>query len=90
MDVCIEFNVSAIQLLQIDFAEKFASRVKNSGLPPHALGLEITESSIAFGRERSTREKLEAVRGAGMSIYIDDFGTGYSSFTYLRIWRPNG
>lgn len=84
MDVCIEFNVSAIQLLQIDFAEKFASRVKNSGLPPHALGLEITESSIAFGRERSTREKLEAVRGAGMSIYIDDFGTGYSSFTYLK------
>ncbi|WP_455598907.1 bifunctional diguanylate cyclase/phosphodiesterase [Cloacibacillus sp.] len=84
MDVCIEFNVSAIQLLQIDFAEKFASRVKNSGLPPHALGLEITESSIAFGREASTREKLEAVRGAGMSIYIDDFGTGYSSFTYLK------
>lgn len=84
MDVCIEFNVSAIQLLQIDFADKFASRVKNSGLPPHALGLEITESSIAFGREKSTREKLEAVRGAGMSIYIDDFGTGYSSFAYLK------
>jgi diguanylate cyclase (GGDEF)-like protein/PAS domain S-box-containing protein len=53
-----------------------------SGLPPEALELEITEN-IALGREAGTLSSLTALRARGVGIAFDDFGTGYASLSYL-------
>jgi len=53
-----------------------------SGLPPEALELEITEN-IALGREEGTLSPLKALRAKGVGIAFDDFGTGYASLSYL-------
>jgi diguanylate cyclase (GGDEF)-like protein len=53
-----------------------------SGLPPEALELEITEN-IALGREEGTLSPLKALRAKGIGIAFDDFGTGYASLSYL-------
>lgn len=56
--------------------------LSESGLPPEALELEITEN-IALGREDGTLSSLRALRAQGISIALDDFGTGYASLSYL-------
>jgi diguanylate cyclase (GGDEF)-like protein/PAS domain S-box-containing protein len=53
-----------------------------SGLPPDALELEITEN-IALGREDGTLSQLKELRARGVGIAFDDFGTGYASLSYL-------
>ena len=52
--------------------------LSESGLPPEALELEITEN-IALGREEGTLAPLKALRAKGIGIAFDDFGTGYAS-----------
>ena len=54
----------------------------HSGIEPHRLELEVTESSILDNIARAT-EILQALRKLGVSIALDDFGTGYSSLSYL-------
>jgi diguanylate cyclase (GGDEF)-like protein len=56
--------------------------LSESGLPPDALELEITEN-IALGREEGTLAPLKALRARGVGIAFDDFGTGYASLSYL-------
>ena len=56
--------------------------LSESGLPPEALELEITEN-IALGREDGTLSPLKALRAKGVGIAFDDFGTGYASLSYL-------
>jgi len=56
--------------------------LSESGLPPEALELEITEN-IALGREEGTLSPLKALRAKGIGIAFDDFGTGYASLSYL-------
>jgi diguanylate cyclase (GGDEF)-like protein/PAS domain S-box-containing protein len=56
--------------------------LSDSGLPPEALELEITEN-IALGREDGTLSALKALRSRGVGIAFDDFGTGYASLSYL-------
>ena len=56
--------------------------LSESGLPPEALELEITEN-IALGREDGTLSPLKELRARGVGIAIDDFGTGYASLSYL-------
>ena len=57
--------------------------VEISGLAPHRLEVEITESTILHDLP-STRQTLRAIRAMGVRISLDDFGTGYSSLSYLR------
>jgi EAL domain-containing protein (putative c-di-GMP-specific phosphodiesterase class I) len=54
----------------------------NTGLPPHRLEAEITESALVEDLE-STRHAIQTLRNAGVRIVIDDFGTGYSSLYHL-------
>jgi EAL domain-containing protein (putative c-di-GMP-specific phosphodiesterase class I) len=54
-----------------------------TGLEPHLLSLEITETTIMADAEAAA-ETLRAIRALGVRLAIDDFGTGYSSLTYLR------
>jgi len=78
----IAVNVSAIQLRQADFVRVVRDSLEATGVGPHGLDLEITESLIIKDIEGNI-EKLRAVRDMGVNIAIDDFGTGYSSLSYI-------
>ncbi len=83
LDVCISVNVSAVQFRQTDFVQVVECALKDSGLPPEKLELELTESVVMQGAEPAL-EKLRLLDALGVKVAIDDFGTGYSSLSYLR------
>lgn len=78
----VAVNVSSIQLRKADFVDMVRDVVRQSGVDPSALEIELTESLIMEDIEANI-EKLRALREMGVSISIDDFGTGYSSLRYL-------
>jgi diguanylate cyclase (GGDEF)-like protein/PAS domain S-box-containing protein len=78
----IAVNVSPRQLRQRDIVQTIAAVLRDTGLPPERLELEITEGMIMDDLHGSI-EQLEQLRALGVSIAIDDFGTGYSSLGYL-------
>lgn len=75
-------NLSARQILQSGLIEEVAEILKETGLAPHNLNLEITESVI-MGEAQTNAKILEGLKGLGVKLAIDDFGTGYSSLSYL-------
>jgi diguanylate cyclase (GGDEF)-like protein/PAS domain S-box-containing protein len=81
--VTVSINVSAMQFHQSDFVEIVASVLKISGLAPHLLELELTESILVQDIDE-TLERLHALAALGVVMSIDDFGTGYSSLAYLK------
>ena len=76
-------NVSAHQFTNNDFLENVQSVLRQSGLAPHRLELELTET-VLLKNIASTTTTLHALRAIGVKIAIDDFGTGYSSLSYLK------
>ncbi len=82
-DLTMAVNVSVPQLLRGDFSEIVRRVLVDTGVPPHALELELTESVLMANAEQ-TSAKLQALREMGVSLAIDDFGTGYSSLAYLK------
>lgn len=78
----IAVNVSAAQLVDADFVPTVARALADSGLDPHRLELEITESTLIAHR-RDVIEKFAAVQGMGALIALDDFGSGFSSLDTL-------
>lgn len=84
--VKIAVNVSGEQLLDPYFAETVVGALTSSGLSPHRLEIEVTES--IFVRDGTTAQlTLENLMGIGCGVALDDFGTGYSSLGYLRKMR---
>jgi diguanylate cyclase (GGDEF)-like protein/PAS domain S-box-containing protein len=81
-DFYVSVNLSVHQLEDPDFVEDVARALKDSGLPPEALVLEITESALVQNLEL-TLPRLRALTQLGLRLAVDDFGTGYSSFSYL-------
>jgi diguanylate cyclase (GGDEF)-like protein len=79
----VSVNVSARQLGDSGFPELVAGTLRETGLAPGRLTLEITERSV-LGEGAATAATLERLRRLGVRIYIDDLGTGYSSLTALR------
>jgi len=79
----VAVNLSAVQLDQADIPSLVAQVLRETGLPPTALELEITESVVVRESLRAA-DILTQLRAVGVSIAIDDFGVGYSSFAYLR------
>jgi diguanylate cyclase (GGDEF)-like protein len=79
--VCV--NVSAVQLNTTTFVQDVLAIVREVGLDPATLILELTESML-LEDAALVSAKLEALRRKGIRIAIDDFGTGYSSLSYLR------
>jgi diguanylate cyclase (GGDEF)-like protein/PAS domain S-box-containing protein len=77
----VAVNVSAIQLRQRNFVRLVEDAIVD-GVAPTGIDLEITES-LLMEDIQATIEKLQSVRGLGISLAIDDFGTGYSSLAYL-------
>lgn len=76
-------NVSGKQFSQPDLVDCIRDILRRTGLSPHNLKLEITETMIMQDPEHSI-EKLNKMRKLGIRFSIDDFGTGYSSMSYLQ------
>jgi diguanylate cyclase (GGDEF)-like protein len=76
-------NLSARQFQQPNLVERVAQVLKETGLHPHYLELEITESA-AMQNAEYTLPVLYYLKEMGIHISIDDFGTGYSSLSYLK------
>jgi len=79
----VSVNLSARQFMDPKLVELVASVLKDSGLPPRLLELEITEST-AMQHTDVTLSTFKKLKELGVSIAIDDFGTGYSSLAYLK------
>jgi diguanylate cyclase (GGDEF)-like protein/PAS domain S-box-containing protein len=87
--VQIAVNVSALQFQASNALEAdVAAALRETGLPPHLLELEVTET-VLMSVTREHDEVLRRLRAIGVSIAIDDFGTGYSSLSYLRRFATN-
>jgi diguanylate cyclase (GGDEF)-like protein/PAS domain S-box-containing protein len=78
----VAVNLSAKQFLQRDLDAVIGRILKESGVPPGMLEIEITESCLMDSPEDAVRT-LGRLRAAGLKISVDDFGTGYSSLAYL-------
>ncbi len=76
-------NVSGVQLQHPDFAERVLDIAAWSGVDPHQLVLEVTES-VFFDAQCHVITQLVTLRGAGIRVALDDFGTGYSSLGRLQ------
>jgi diguanylate cyclase (GGDEF)-like protein len=81
--VKVAVNLSAVQFRNRNLVETVFSALAASGLPPHRLELEVTESVLLQNNEQ-TLVTLHQLRALGVRIAMDDFGTGYSSLSYLR------
>jgi diguanylate cyclase (GGDEF)-like protein/PAS domain S-box-containing protein len=82
-DIQVAVNLSARQFNDPQLPKMVARALKETGLPPRLLELEITEST-AMQQTDITLRTLKKLKQLGVSIAIDDFGTGYSSLSYLR------
>jgi len=76
-------NISAMEFRDENFLEGVFAILKDTGLDPRSLELELTES-VLMRRVESTESILKTLRARGVHLAIDDFGTGYSSLSYLR------
>jgi diguanylate cyclase (GGDEF)-like protein len=79
----IAVNLSPVQFYQSDLAEKIQEVLKEVGLDPKRLELEITESTLLGDRE-AVLKVLNKLKSIGVRFAMDDFGTGYSSLTNLQ------
>jgi EAL domain-containing protein (putative c-di-GMP-specific phosphodiesterase class I)/FixJ family two-component response regulator len=81
--VPLAVNISAKQLQRGGFADFVRRVLRETGMQPQQLALEITESTLMQNVQQHVAE-LGALRADGVGIEIDDFGTGYSSLAYLK------
>ena len=79
----IAVNLSAVQFAAADLPKLVMSVLLETGLPPHRLELELTETAILKDRERAFH-MLRQIKSYGVSVALDDFGIGYSSIDTLR------
>jgi diguanylate cyclase (GGDEF)-like protein len=84
----IAVNLSPVQLNDPKLPGLVRKVLEQTGLAPHRLELELTESSIIENRER-TLTILSQIKELGVTIALDDFGTGYSSLETLRTFPFN-
>ena len=82
-NLTVSVNLSPKQFLEPGLVEDIKKLLTELCLPPSALKLELTESTV-MGEPEATIGMLEQMRALGISLAIDDFGTGYSSLSYLH------
>jgi diguanylate cyclase (GGDEF)-like protein len=87
--VPVSVNVSSFQLARTELAKAVARILRETGLPPELLALEVTESTLVEDIE-SSRLQLRRLKELGVSLLVDDFGTGYSSLSALRDLMVDG
>jgi diguanylate cyclase (GGDEF)-like protein len=80
----LHVNVSSRHVTALGFAREVLMTLDRTGLPRHALVLEVTEAGLAEGGPRALKV-LRSLRAAGVRIALDDFGTGTSSLSRLQL-----
>lgn len=83
VDFTTAVNLSAQQLADPDIIEDVRRALRESGLPPQALEIEVTETA-AMHDIGQARRVLDRLREMGVSVALDDFGTGHSALGYLK------
>ncbi|MGE4314179.1 MAG: putative bifunctional diguanylate cyclase/phosphodiesterase [Pseudobdellovibrionaceae bacterium] len=83
LNIRIAVNVSGAQFHQGDLVAVTRSVLEETGIEPHLLELEVTES-IFMDDVTHAISVLQQLHALGIELAIDDFGTGYSSLSYLR------
>jgi diguanylate cyclase (GGDEF)-like protein/PAS domain S-box-containing protein len=78
-------NISALELRQATFPSDLRKILRDTGLPPSALQLEITESVLMHDADQNCAI-LKELKSIGVGLAVDDFGTGYSSLSYLTLF----
>ncbi len=79
----VAVNVSGAQFQQSDLVAYTQKVITETGIDPHLLELEVTESAF-MNDIQQTVQTLKELNALGIELAIDDFGTGYSSLSYLR------
>jgi EAL domain-containing protein (putative c-di-GMP-specific phosphodiesterase class I) len=79
----IAVNVSVHQFRHPDFVDMVMATIARTGIPPHRLKLELTESLLA-DRMEITIAKMGTLKALGVTLALDDFGMGYSSLSLLK------
>ncbi|HYQ71246.1 MAG TPA: diguanylate cyclase [Gammaproteobacteria bacterium] len=82
-NISVAVNLSALQFRQQDLLEQILQILGETGICPHHLELEITESTIMDNIDTAATT-MRALHASGIHISIDDFGTGYSSLNHLK------
>jgi diguanylate cyclase (GGDEF)-like protein len=79
----LSVNVSARQFHEEGFAERCLAVLRQAGVAPERIELEVTES-LLLADIKGAHRKIATLRDAGFCFAVDDFGTGYSSLAYLK------
>jgi predicted signal transduction protein with EAL and GGDEF domain len=83
VDLSVAVNLAVPNLLDVELVTDVELMLREHGVAPEKLQLEITEDSVMADPVRAS-EVLERFRGLGVGVSLDDFGTGYSSLAYLK------
>ena len=81
-DLMVAVNLSPIQFKEADLFDVISAALRDSGLSPQRLEIEITES-VLLERGTENHAFMERLKSIGIELALDDFGTGYSSLSYL-------
>jgi len=81
-DLMVAVNLSPIQFKEADLFDVISAALRDSGLSPQRLEIEITES-VLLERGTENHAFMEQLKSIGIELALDDFGTGYSSLSYL-------
>jgi diguanylate cyclase (GGDEF)-like protein/PAS domain S-box-containing protein len=84
----VAVNISAVEFRNEKFFEEICGILKNTGLEPRYLELELTETAVMRNFD-ATSAVLQSLSAMGIRIAVDDFGTGYSNLTYLKRFPIN-
>ncbi len=79
----MSINLSAKQFAQKNLVEEISQIIRDAGVEPSCIRLEVTESTV-MGNAVLAIETLKQLKSIGVMLSIDDFGTGYSSLSYLH------
>jgi diguanylate cyclase (GGDEF)-like protein len=82
-ELYLSFNLSAIDISTSARARRLIDIVTQSGVPPHRVSFEITETAVTRDFEQA-HSALTMIKQAGCRVSLDDFGTGYSSLSYVH------
>ena len=87
-DFRMAVNLSARQISHGNFVELVRDILHQTGLDPHYLELELTETTL-MGNEQYINKVFRSLQQMGIQLAVDDFGTGYSSLAYLQRFAIN-
>ncbi|RDI50398.1 diguanylate cyclase/phosphodiesterase [Microvirga subterranea] len=85
----ISINASSADFRQADYAQRLLTCLRDAGIPPSLLGVEVTETVFLDRNVESAQKTLQALSAGGISIALDDFGTGYASLSHLKQFPVN-